>query len=92
MNKTTKVIVGVALAVILSAMGFIGGFAIAHLDYFQESPAAVSLGISRNDLGSKIDEVDQMLNGQALDPPNESSATAGAIHTSTPSSSRRSTR
>ena len=79
MHKTTKVIVGVALGVILGAIGFIGGFAVAHLDKFSESPAAVSLGISKNDLSSKVSEVDQMLKDRALNPPSESSATAGAI-------------
>jgi carboxyl-terminal processing protease len=79
MHKTTKVIVGVALGVILGAIGFIGGFAVARLDKFSESPAAVSLGISKNDLSSKVAEVDQMLKDKALSPPSETSATAGAI-------------
>ena len=79
MNKTTKVIVGVALVVILASLGFIAGFGLAHLDYFQEGPVSMSLGGTPGDLGSKIDEIDKMLNNQALSPPSESSATAGAI-------------
>lgn len=79
MNKTTKVIVAVALAVIVAAFGFIGGFAVAHLQYFQESPAAVALGVAKTDMQSKLAEVNNLLQSQALNPPNETSATAGVL-------------
>jgi carboxyl-terminal processing protease len=79
MRTATKVIAGIAAAVILISMGFIGGFAIARLDYFQKSPTAVALGVAKSDFSSKIDEVEALLKTQALDPPSETSATAGAI-------------
>jgi carboxyl-terminal processing protease len=79
MNKITKAIVAVAVAVIMVAFGFIGGFAVAHLDYFQESPTAVALGVAKSDMASKITEVNRLLQSQALEPPSETSATAGAI-------------
>ena len=79
MNKTTKVIVGIALALIMASFGFIGGFAIAHVETFQESPAAVALGVAKSDTEAKVAEVQALLSGQALEPPSEASATAGAV-------------
>jgi carboxyl-terminal processing protease len=79
MNRTTKVIVGVALGVIMLAVGFIGGFAVAHLDTFTESPTAVAIGVAKSDMQSKVGEVYNLLKTQALSPPTETSATAGAI-------------
>jgi carboxyl-terminal processing protease len=82
MNRTTKLIVSVALAVIIGAAGFIGGFAIAHLDYFTPYPAAlaaVGAPASSGKVGSKVDEINALLQSKALEPPNEASATAGAI-------------
>ena len=78
MSKTTKVIVGVALAVIIACFGFIGGFAVSHLSYF-ESPTAAALGPTSDAAAEKVSEVDAMLKGQALEPPSEASATAGAV-------------
>jgi carboxyl-terminal processing protease len=79
MNRTTKVIVGLALAVIMMSVGFIGGFAVAHLETFSESPAAVALGVAKSDMESKVGEVYNLLKSQALQPPSEASATAGAV-------------
>lgn len=79
MNTVTKVIVGVALAVILGATGFVGGFVVAHLDAVAVSPSAVALGVAKSDLASKVSEVDALLKKQALEPPSETSATAGVL-------------
>ncbi len=75
MNKTTKVIVGFAAVVIIASVGFMGGFAAAHLDsvYIGAASGATS------PLAAKIAEVDSLLQAQALVPPNEASATAGAV-------------
>ena len=81
MSKTTKVIVGVALVVILASFGFIGGFAVSHLGYFSESPAAAAFSPigATTATSDKVAEVEALLKGQALNPPNETSATAGAV-------------
>jgi carboxyl-terminal processing protease len=79
MSKTTKVIVGVALVVIIASFGFIGGFAVSHLSFFSESPAAAALGPSSNVAADKVSEVNALLKAQALEPPSETSATAGAV-------------
>lgn len=79
MSKTTKAIVAVALVVIVASFGFIGGFAVSHLGYFVDSPAAVAVGTSRNAVADKVAEVDALIESQALQPPSEASATAGAV-------------
>jgi carboxyl-terminal processing protease len=77
MNKTTKVILAVSMSVIILSVGFIGGFATSKL-----SPA---MGLSSlpsapgGDVGSAVDEINQLLKERALEPPSETSATAGAI-------------
>jgi carboxyl-terminal processing protease len=76
MNKTTKVIVGFAVAVIVASAGFMGGFAAAHLDNIYIGGAASG---ATSPLTSKIAEVNSLLQSQALVPPNEASATAGAV-------------
>jgi carboxyl-terminal processing protease len=79
MSKTTKVIVSVALVVIVAAFGFIGGFAVSHLSYFTESPSAIAASSSKGTAADKVAEVNALLKSQALNPPNEASATAGAV-------------
>ena len=79
MSKTTKVIVGVALVVIVASFGFIGGFAVSHLGYFSEAPAVAALVPSSNAAADKLSEVEALLKAQALNPPSETSATAGAV-------------
>jgi carboxyl-terminal processing protease len=79
MSKTTKVIVAVALVVIVASFGFIGGFAVSHMGYFAEAPAAAALVPSNNAAADKVSEVDALLKAQALSPPSETSATAGAV-------------
>jgi carboxyl-terminal processing protease len=79
MNRTTKVIVALALAVIVASGGFIAGYVAANANTFTESPAAVSLGIAKSDMESKVTEVYNLLRSQGLQPPSEASATAGAV-------------
>lgn len=78
MNRSTKVIVGVALAVIVAAIGFIGGFSISHLAAF-ETPALISESHASTAAADKVAQVQALLDDQALDPPSEASATAGAV-------------
>ncbi|HEY5540659.1 MAG TPA: S41 family peptidase [Coriobacteriia bacterium] len=79
MSKATKVIVGVALVVIVAAFGFIGGFAVSHVGYFAEPGGAVALSVSKKTAADKVADVDALLQSQALQPPNEASATAGSV-------------
>jgi carboxyl-terminal processing protease len=75
MSTPLKFVVGIALAVIIAAAGFIGGFATAGF-----APAAVpSVSAKSPAVGSAVDTVNELLQDQALVPPSETSATAGAI-------------
>jgi carboxyl-terminal processing protease len=80
MNRTTKVILAVAVSVIILSVGFIGGFAMSKI-----SPAIGGLSAlpspdaASSNVGSAVDEINQLLKQRALDPPSETSATAGAI-------------
>jgi carboxyl-terminal processing protease len=80
MSRTTKVILAVAISVIILSVGFIGGFAVSKL-----SPAIAGLapipgpdGPASN-VGSAVDDINVLLKQRALEPPSETSATAGAI-------------
>jgi len=79
MNKSTKVILAVALSVILLSMGFIGGFVFSKM-----SPAVAGLSAlpepgGASNVGNAVDEINALLKERALEPPSETSATAGAI-------------
>lgn len=74
MNTTLKVIVAAALAIIVGAVGFVGGFAVANTGS-QELPEAVEQDV----LPDRVTEVRELLDREALKPPSETSATAGAI-------------
>jgi carboxyl-terminal processing protease len=80
MNRTTKVILAVSMSVIILSVGFIGGFAVSKV-----SPAIGGLSAipspsgSASNVGSAVDEINQLLKQRALEPPSETSATAGAI-------------
>jgi carboxyl-terminal processing protease len=77
MNTLLKAIVGLSLAVILLTSGFVGGFAVAKLDSFRlPDPGAPNEDSALTD---HVEEVFGLLKGEALDPPSETSATAGAI-------------
>ncbi len=79
MNATMKAVLAVALSVIIAATGFIGGFVTAKVN--PSSPALEAITSSANDgrVGSRVDQVKALLDEQALVPPSETSATAGAI-------------
>ncbi len=79
MNTTTKAVLAVALAVIIAATGFIGGFVTAKVTPGSPSLEAIASPPSDSRVGSRVDEVKALLDEQALVPPKETSATAGAI-------------
>jgi carboxyl-terminal processing protease len=80
MNRSTKVILAVAMSVIILSVGFIGGFAASNI-----SPAIGALasipapGTATGKVGVAVDQINQLLKERALEPPSETSATAGAI-------------
>lgn len=77
MNTALKVVVGIALAVILASAGFVGGFVIAKADDTIDLPA---ISASDSDgLGAQVEEVERILKDRALNPPSETSSTAGSI-------------
>lgn len=75
MNTGVKFVVGIALAVIVAAAGFIGGFAVAN----SSSAPMPAVSTASPALGSAVNTVNRMLQDKALEPPSETSATAGAI-------------
>ena len=80
MSKTTKAIVAVALSVILVSTGFIGGFVVSKMTppIAGLTPLPAPDGESGN-VGDAVDEIGRLLKARALEPPSETSATAGAI-------------
>lgn len=76
MNTGIKVVLGIALTVIMLSTGFVGGFAVAQLDDGVDLPAITS---NEDGLGAQVEEVERLLSRRALNPPAETSATAGAI-------------
>lgn len=75
MNSGLKALVGLALAIIIAAGGFIGGFATASV-----GPSGSPISQSDDDsLTEHLTEVRTLLSRDALKPPSETSATAGAI-------------
>ena len=78
MNRATRFVLAAALAVILAAGGFIGGFVTARSVPAVSLPAIVK-GTGASTLGKRIDEVNAILQKDALKPPSETSATAGAL-------------
>ncbi len=79
MRTSTKVILAIALCVIVASFGFIAGFATSHI---VPDPVAIANGAnsSGSSVGSAVDQVRKLLDERALEPPSESSATAGAIN------------
>ncbi len=77
MNSILKTLLGLALAVIIAAGGFIGGFASAKW------PSGAIPGpndsVQVDSVGEKLEEVREILARDALEPPSETSSTAGAI-------------
>jgi len=78
-NKATKVVLALALAIIVGAMGFIVGFAVAHSVTAPELAALHPANAAASGLASTVNHVQQLLDDNALNPPSESSATAGAV-------------
>lgn len=79
MNKVTKAILALSLAVIVASIGFIGGFASSRLmpaDTFAHIP---ELAPPTSTVSSRVDEVYTLMRSRALVPPTETSATAGSI-------------
>jgi carboxyl-terminal processing protease len=80
MSTATKTITGIALAVIIASVGFIGGWVVSQAG---NSPArlaaAVSADASSTAMLQKVAEVNELLQRQALTPPSETSATAGLL-------------
>lgn len=72
MNRGLKVALALALAAIVGASGFIGGFSVAKLR--SGGIAEPSDAVARH-----VSEVRDMMEADALEPPTETSATAGAI-------------
>ena len=79
MNTTMKAVLAVALTVIIAATGFLGGFVTAKVTPGYPSFEAIASPSSDSRVGSRVDEVKALLDEQALVPPKETSATAGAI-------------
>lgn len=76
MSRTVKIVVGLSLAVIFVSGGFLGGYALGHRD---QPINIITSGMNKEGVGAQVDEVDALLQDQALEPPSETSATAGAI-------------
>lgn len=77
MNTTLKVLLTVALAIIVGSVGFIGGYVVANVSSIPFGlPAATA---DSSDISGRLDEVERLLQRRALNPPSETSATAGAI-------------
>lgn len=79
MNSTMKAVLALALSVIIAASGFIGGYVTARVTPESLSLDAIAPKTDSGRVGSRVDEVKALLQDQALDPPSETSATAGAI-------------
>ena len=79
MNTVTKAVLAVALSVIVLSTGFIGGFATARITSLPSFDAIVAPAADEPRVGDRVDSVRDLLDEQALEPPSETSATAGAI-------------
>jgi carboxyl-terminal processing protease len=77
MSKAIKAVLLVSIAVIIGASAFLGGYVLAHSDN-TVSFATPDLG-GKKTIGDQVDEVEALLQDQALKPPTETTATAGAI-------------
>jgi len=86
MDRTLRAITAVTLALILLSAGFIGGVVAARALpigvglFGSEANLIVQAEGSDDGVGSKIDEVNRLLQSDALEPPSETSATVGAIN------------
>ena len=79
MNSKLKIVMLAAVAVIVGLSGFIGGFFVAEFDVAVPDRVLSASGNEPDELGSRVEEVNQLLQSEGLKPPSETSATAGAI-------------
>jgi carboxyl-terminal processing protease len=77
MDRFSRVVLTIAVAVILLMGGFAGGFVLARHGASVEG--IVNVTSAESTVGDKVEEVMTLLEGDALKPPTETSATAGAI-------------
>ena len=77
MDRLLRVLVGIAVALVLVFGAFAGGFVFAR----QSDPLRqlIAPSSTKADVGDQVDEVLDILNAEALNPPTETSATAGAV-------------
>lgn len=81
MSTVTKTVTGIALAIIIASMGFIGGWVVSQAGRTPtKMAAAVSSDASTTALLSKVAEIDGLLRQEALTPPSDASATIGAVN------------
>lgn len=81
MDKTFRWVAASALAVILLLGGFAGGLVAGRVSAGSPTfPALEAIAQPSGNLGNELQEVQGILDKQALKPPNEASATAGAIN------------
>lgn len=74
MSRALKVVASIALAAIVGASGFIGGFVVA-----KSGGSGIGVSGSRDVVAQNVSEVRRILDDEALEPPSETSATAGAV-------------
>ncbi len=79
MNPKLKVLMLAAVAVIVGLSGFIAGFLMAEYNVAVPDRFVSPSTSAPDELGSRVEEVNQLLQSEGLKPPNETSATAGAI-------------
>lgn len=72
MSKGLKIAAALALVAIIGAGGFIGGFAVAKSE-------ATAVAEPTDAVARSVSEVRDLLEAEALEPPTETSATAGAV-------------
>jgi len=76
MNRFVTIFLVCAISLLLLAATFLGGFALAQ---YVDSPVR-GVPTPSETVGVRVDEVDRLLQEQALEPASDSSATAGAIN------------
>ncbi len=79
MNKVTKTILAVSVAIIVASFGFIGGFATSRMMPADTFARIAPLAPISSVVANKVDEVYRLMKDRALVPPTETSATAGAV-------------
>jgi carboxyl-terminal processing protease len=80
MNRVTKAVLAVSLAVIIGSIGFIGGFVTSRVmpaDSF--ASIATEIAPKNSTVADRVDEVYRLMKTRALVTPTETSATAGAV-------------